>query len=229
MIDKKKGYIHNMFKELFNINLFWSLFLSGTFSIGTKMPPWLWTLLRRQSSIYCIVLCRLLAPAPALLGPARSVPCRSSECRGFGGCDRLHCRKTSECEGRGGRNCYRRLFLVTHTGKSWRRGGAAPAPRDFLSTRPQWLKASEWEWEVCGCEAEEKRFHLSSVFVATPPGKQLEKMAMPSPRRWMTFVPVVNTTTTTRVVQNVQVVFIDFTNPCLARQSTLPNLETQVI
>ena len=122
------------------------------------MPPWLWTLLRRQSSIYCIVLCRLLAPAPALLGPARSVPCRSSECRGFGGCDRLHCRKTSECEGRGGRNCYRRLFLVTHTGKSWRRGGAAPAPRDFLSTRPQWLKVSEWEWEVCGCEAEEKNF-----------------------------------------------------------------------
>ena len=195
------------------------------------MPPWLWTVLR-QSSIYCIVLCRLGARSGTRPCPVqRTVPCRSSECRGFGGCDRLHCRKTSECEGR-------EKLLQTAIFSERRQElrvppmpSFPPAPSKTLSTpaviERQWVRV-RGEGER-GSEAEEKTFRLFPVFVTTPPGKQLEKMAMPSHRRWMTFVPVVNTTTTTRVVQNVQVVFIDFTNPAFGRQSALPNLELQVI
>ena len=107
-----------------------------------------------------------------------------------------------------------------------------PAPRKTPST--QWLKGSEWEWEGVGRRGiewakVEKTFRLFRVFVATSAGKQLGKMAMLSACRWMTFAPVVNTTTTTRAVQIVQVVFIDFTNPGFGRQSALTKLELQVI
>ena len=101
----------------------------------------------------------------------RTVPCRSSECRGFGGCDRLHCRKTSECEGRGGRNCYRRLFLVS--GKSWRRGGAARQLR--LRGNPRqpsdWKEVSESERvkdDVGSSEQKWRKHFVYSGFSSRP-------------------------------------------------------------
>ena len=173
-------------------------------------------------------------PAGTRSGTRPGTPDRAVPIVGVPGLPR--CRPSSTVERRvnasGRGNCYRRLFLVT--GKSWRRPPCLRRLRGIVKPRLQWLKVSEWEWERGKREWGGKiRENISflRVFVATTPGRRSEKMTMLCTRRWMTFMPVVNTTTTTtRVVQNVQVVFIDFTNPCLARHSAaLPNLETEII
>ena len=126
------------------------------------MPPWLWTVLR-QSSIYCIVLCRLGARSGTRPCPVqRTVPCRSSECRGFGGCDRLHCRKTSECEGR-------EKLLQTAIFSEQRQElrvppmpSFPPAPSKTLSTpSSDWKAVSESERVNVGVRQKRKHFIYS--------------------------------------------------------------------
>ena len=146
MIDQSTLNRHIWFHALFNVILL-CCFFSGKFQgfSGLKCLHDSEPCYSRAAAfiVWCCAGCWLPAPAPHGRSTA---PCRADRrsAGASGAATELHCRKTSECEGRGGRNCYRRLFLVT--GKSWRRGGrGGAAPWLRLRGRPCQPVPSDWK------------------------------------------------------------------------------------
>ena len=113
------------------------------------MPlTWLWTLLRRQSNelLYSAVPAGVLCPLRHSQLGRLPGPCRADHrsAGASGAATELHCRKTSECEGRAGGETATDGAIFSDTARVDDEGRSSGSERDFLSTRPTPVIESQW-------------------------------------------------------------------------------------